>query len=287
MAQTLLNFAQDFLAQGAVKVLEKSKPVLSEIPVLNIQGNAYSYNILNTLPDVNMRTYDENIDSVQVLPDKKTVDLKIMSASTKVDRAHELVAGNINSVKAIELEASMENMGQTLMEQFFYGDGTGNNMTGLVEYVKAGIGKAFDGEITGDPATVDAEMTMIDEALNFVKDCRTETSFIAVSPATAIKLNRLFRNANIALTSKEAFSRSLKAYDGVAILTDEAVKDGELWIVRVGENYTSLVTNAGFKVYDRGLVGVHYITDCEGLFNVVVKQPRAVAVIRKSATKSK
>lgn len=275
---TLKNFIQDDLSTGCVMVLAKKSAVLEEMPVIKVSGSAYSYNVFNELPNAGARALDQDLGASFINPTRHTVDMKILSADVKVDRAI-VQMDNINSTRAMETMASMEALAQEITGGILYGTGEGVEMEGLDVKITKGVGKKFAGTITGDVANVDAELEMLYEALDFVQDIRTETGCIFVSPKMLRNFNKLVRNAKMTMGTIEAFGRSLPAFDGVAIIVDEQVKDSDIFIVRLSENHTALCSVNGIVATDAGLQGVHYVTAVEGLFNLVVKHPRAFAKI--------
>lgn len=275
---TLKNFMQDTLSEGCVMVLAKKAAVLEEMPVIKVSGSAYSYNVFNELPNAGPRALDEDLGASFVNPTRHTIPMQIISADVKVDRAI-VQMDNINNTRALETMASMEAMAQEITGGILYGTGEGVEMEGLDVKLTKGVGKKFTGTITGDVANVDAELELLYEALDYVQDIRTETGCIFVSPKMLRNFNKLVRNANMTMGSIEAFGRSLPAFDGVAIIVDEQVKDTDIFVCRLSENHVALCSVNGVVATDAGLQGVHYVTAVEGLFNVCVKHPRAFAKI--------
>lgn len=282
MAKTLLNFCSTDLARGCVQALEKYSPVLSEIPVIEVVGSAHSFNVMKELPNAGWRSLDQDLGASQVLPEKYTVALKIAQADVKVDRSLTKM-GDLANVRAVETESAMIAMGQKMLAGMLYGDATSNSMNGLTHYVANGFGTKLEGTITGEVATVDAELDMLYEAIDSVAFARDGGCVIFVSPATHRKLNKLCRNANVTLTKVEAFGTSVMAFDNIPVLVDEAVKDGDIFIVKLGEQFVSLLSNGGVTAEDAGLHGVHYVTAVEFIGNLCVKHPKAFALITAPA----
>lgn len=278
MAKTLLNFCSTDLARGCVQALEKYSPVLAEIPVVEVVGSAHSFNVVKELPNAGWRTIDQDLGASQALPEKYTVALKISQADVKVDRSLTKM-GDIANVRAVETESAMIAMGQKMLTGILYGDAEDNSMNGLTHYVANGFGTKFEGTITGDIANVDTELELLYEAIDSVSFARDGGCVIFVSPATHRKLSKLCRNANVTLTKVEAFGTSVMAFDNIPVLVDEAVKDDDIFIVKLGEQFVSLLSNGGVTAIDAGLHGVHYVTAVEFIGNLCVKHPKAFALI--------
>lgn len=282
MAKTLLNFCSTDLAKGCVQALEKYSPVLTEIPVMEVVGSAHSFNVMKELVNAGWRTIDQDLGASQALPEKYTVDMKIAQADVKVDRSLTKM-GDLANVRAVETETAMIAMAQKILDGILYGNAEDNSMNGLTHYIESGFGTKFEGTITGDVANVDTELEMIYEAIDSVAFARDGVTVIFVSPATHRKLNKLCRNANVTLTKVEAFGTSVMAFDNIPVLVDEAVKDGDIFIVKLGEQFVSLLSNGGLTAEDAGLHGVHYITAVEFIGNLCVKHPKAFALISAPA----
>ncbi|WP_404989333.1 hypothetical protein, partial [Clostridium culturomicium] len=55
MAKTLLNYCQGTLEKGAVLAMEKGSPIVGAMNFKQIHGNAYSFNVIDTLLTTNHR----------------------------------------------------------------------------------------------------------------------------------------------------------------------------------------------------------------------------------------
>ena len=70
--KNLLNYCQGTLAHGSVLSMEKGTPIVGAMPFKQIYGNAYSFNVIDTLVSTEHRELGEDIDAEIIQPTKVT-----------------------------------------------------------------------------------------------------------------------------------------------------------------------------------------------------------------------
>ena len=275
----LLNLVQSDLAKGVVVQAQASSIIFKALPWINVNSNAYEYNVINDMPVPSFRDLGENVIGASISPIKEVELLKIMSADVLTDRALTLYQ-NINDIRAEQTGVAVDSMMQNYESLFFYGTGSMKDFKGLLPRLGV-VGKEFNGTITGLKANVETEMELLDQALDYVQGVRESgKGFIFVSPTTKRALNKLCRNGGV-FDTVEAFGRSVLAYDGVPIIPIESITGNEIFVCKFDEaNGISGLTCGGLKSEDMGMENVNYRTMVEMLCGVAVKHPRAFAVIR-------
>lgn len=257
----LMNFAQDHLTQGLVKTFQEESVIFDLIPVLNITGNSIAYNMCHELFEIEKRQLGEDVVNIQELTTEKVVEpLEIYSTSARVDRAMCLMA----SEDLLAIETQLQ----------------GTAMARALE--KAILNKAKS--VAGVKVTPKGAMPTVDEVaeamdvMHYIPNetilvCNGKTGRNLMREATA----QGFTNGKI-----ELFGKTMDIFNGVPVKISKDLNDGEVLVMHLNSAQgLSLVTNKGVQAYNRGLVGVNYVTDMELLASVVVKNTKSVAYISK------
>lgn len=267
MAQSnLLNLCQGTLEQGTVLAMATATPVVEVLEMVQIQGNAYSYNVVNDVIATGHRELGEDVTPSELQTEKKTVGLKILSNSIKVDRALNVMQ-DVNAIQAESQSLAMISSGLQLEKEV---------LKRLDEELEQGIGKKFTGPLT---------MDLIDDAMDYVRGIREGKGIIFVSPKMKRELSKLMKLEGYKTANEEAFGRKATIYDNVPIITSENVADAKIYVVKFGMDAVHGITNGGIKTYnyDRG---VHSVTDTELLYNVIAKTDKAFAIIEPTLSRT-
>ena len=267
--QNLINLVQDTLAKGSVLSMATATPVVELLKFTEISGNAYRYNVIDTLLPTNHRELGEDVDASEMQTITDTVDLKILTNSSKVDRALGVMQ-NITDIQAESQGLAMVSSGYAL-EGFVL-----NRLGEYLETNKAGV--KFTGALNTD---------LLMDARESVLGLNEDNGAIFCNAKTQRLMQKVAQTEMPGYVSDiTQFGKKCKAFDNLPIVVSEQVKDGEIFFVKFAEDGVHGVTNGGLKVYnyDRG---VHLITDTELLYNVVAKVKKSFAKIEFTATKSK
>lgn len=258
--KNLLNYCQGTLAQGSVLSMEKGTPIVGAMPFKQIYGNAYSFNVIDTLVSTEHRELGEDIEAEIIQPTKVTKELMILSNSVKTDRALGIMS-NITELKSEAQSLAMISSGKALEKKVI------SELKGYLQ--KSEAGKEFNGALTTD---------LMDDAKDHVNP-----NIIFVSNKTHRALKKLLKAEGQMPETVENFGRRVIAYDTIPVHPTHDLADNEILMVRFGEDG---VTNGGLQVYDKE-VGVNYVTDTELLYAVVCKTKNSFAKLTVTGLRSK
>ncbi len=267
---------QNPLQRGVVETFARTSPVLERLPFMDVNGNAYSYNVEQTLPGIAFRDYNTSYTESTGVVNPHTEKLYIMGGISSVDRALVKTQGSVNNIRAIHDNMKAKAAALTFTAKFFNGD----NTTAATE---------FDGlkeRLTGSQAlTYTGAMTLekVDELIDGVIGGPTA---LFMSKATRRTVNALRRAAGQATeVVSDSFGRQIDAYAGIPIGVIEEDKDGaailadgEIYAIRMGvQEYVSGLQAGGMEVIDLGLNRTQYETLIEWICGIAVFHPKAAA----------
>ena len=267
---------QNPLQRGVVETFARTSPVLERLPFMDVNGNAYSYNVEQTLPGIAFRDYNTSYTESTGVVNPHTEKLYIMGGISSVDRALVKTQGSVNNIRAIHDNMKAKAAALTFTAKFFNGD----NTTAATE---------FDGlkeRLTGSQAlTYTGAMTLekVDELIDGVIGGPTA---LFMSKPTRRTVNALRRAAGQATeVVSDSFGRQIDAYAGIPIGVIEEDKDGaailadgEIYAIRMGvQEYVSGLQAGGMEVIDLGLNRTQYETLIEWICGIAVFHPKAAA----------
>jgi len=125
MALTLAQAAllsEDDLQRGVIETFVQTSPVLDRIPLMNIEGNAYSYNSEATLPGVAFRSVNEAYVESTGTVVQASESLVILGGDADVDRFIVQTRGNLNDQRATQTAMKVKSASYKFQDTFFNGD---------------------------------------------------------------------------------------------------------------------------------------------------------------------
>lgn len=258
--KTLLNYCQGTLEKGSVLSMEKGTPIVGAMPFKQIKGNAYSWNVIDTLLPTTHRNLGEGVIASEIEPKKVTKSLSILTNSVKTDRALGVMS-DITDIKAEAQDLAMISSGKAL-EKFV--------ITELKNYLDSDTaGKKFEGALDSD---------LMDDCMD-----HCEPNIIFVSKASHRALKKLLKSEGQMPETIENFGKRVLAYNGVPVHVSQDLADNEILMVRFANDGIHGITNSGLQVYEN-LQGVFYVTDTELLYSVVAKTKNSFGLIEVGAT---
>lgn len=257
--KTLLNYCQEILEKGSVLSMERGTPIVGAMPFAQIKGNAYSFNVIDTLIPTNHRELGEDVIASEIEPKKVVKTLSILTNSVKVDRALGVMS-DITDIKAEQQVIAMISSGKAL-EKFV--------ITELKNYLDSDTaGKKFSGALTTD---------LLDDCVEYC-----EPNMIFVSNASHRALKKLLKEEGQQPETRENFGKRVIAYNGVPVYVSHDLEDNQVLMVRFSEDGVHGITNQGLKVYE-SIQGVFNVSDTELLYNVVCKTKNSFGLIEIGA----
>jgi hypothetical protein len=125
MAVTLVEAAKlsnSTLQRGVLKTFVNTSVVLDRLPLMPIQGNAYSYNVEAALPGVAFRSVNEAYVESTGTFNQKSESLVILGGDADVDRFIVQTRGNLNDQRQIQTEMKVRSATMTFQNYFINGD---------------------------------------------------------------------------------------------------------------------------------------------------------------------
>ena len=267
---------QNPLQRGVVETFARTSPVLERLPFMDVNGNAYSYNVEQTLPGIAFRDYNTSYTESTGVVNPHTEKLYIMGGISSVDRALVKTQGSVNNIRAIHDNMKAKAAALTFTAKFFNGD----NTTAATE---------FDGlkeRLTGDQALTYTGALTLDKVDELIDGVIGGPTALFMSKATRRTVNALRRAAGQATeVVSDSFGRQIDAYAGIPIGVIEEDKDGaailadgEIYAIRMGvQEYVSGLQAGGMEVIDLGLNRTQYETLIEWICGIAVFHPKAAA----------
>lgn len=287
---------QNPLQRGIVEIFPRTSPVLEHLPFLDVQGNAYQWNVEETLPGVAFRGYNEAYVESTGVVNPKTEALKIFGGLSKLDRAQVKTQGKTNNLRAIHDGMKAKAAALDFTKTFFKGSETTNaeEFDGL-EARLTGSQVIDQGTTEGGDALT---LAKVDELMDAVQG---GPDMLFMNKTMRRKVNTLMRAEKQATeTVSDTFGRQIQSYAGVPIgvieddasgnqildfdendCTDAAASCSSIYAVRFGvKEWVSGLQAGPMDVLDQGLQGIFYQTLIEWICSFTVFHPKAAARLR-------
>ena len=296
MSITLLESAklvQDPLARGVISIFPEVSPVLERLPFFDVNGQAYKYNIEQTMPGIAFRGINESYTESTGIVNPAVEPLFVLGGLSAVDRALVKTQGNVNNLRAVYDAMKAKAAALEYTKKFFKGD----NSTDPNEF------DGLENRLTGDQV-VDQGATSGGDALTLAKldqmmdAVQGSPGVLFMNKTLRRKVNTLMRAAGQAQeTVSDAFGRQISSYAGVPIGVIEEDKDGNqilaftednpgggsaastsIYAVKFGAaEYVSGLQAGTMDVLDLGLNRTKYETLVEWICGMGVFHPKAAA----------
>ena len=273
--QGLMKLVRNNLEAGVVQAFTESSILLSVLPFIENKGSLmYQYNVIDAGLNAQFRELGENVGGQQIEPETKNEVLKIMASDVTLDR---LITdgriGNINDIKAENTLVATGSLANKFCKTFYYGDPRteAKSFKGLVPRIEEGIGVQLDG----------LTLANIDEAIDTISYNNAGTKVLLMNNKTRREVQRLVKAEGYALTNMEFAGQSVTQYDGLPIIVDPNIKDGEIFAVNFNEaDGICGVTLDGITVNDQGYEGTTYRIAVEVVMALAVKRPDAFVLVK-------
>lgn len=183
------KLAQDDLTAGVIETVITVNPWFDLLPFDGIDGNAIAYNRENAAGDVQMLGVGGTITAKNAATfTKVTSGLTTIIGDAEVNGLIQATrSGDGNDQKAIQIASKAKSAGRKYQDQMINGDGTGDNITGLLALVPAGQ-KVATGT-NGDALS----FGMLDELIDLVKDKDGQVDYLMMHRRTIRSYRALWR----------------------------------------------------------------------------------------------
>ena len=207
LLQEASKLSQDQLRAGVIEVFVENSPILEQIDLLSISGNAYAYNMEGALPGVAFRGVNESFTPSTGVINPQTESLKISGGELDVD-AH-IIRTRGEQVRSAHEAMKIKALARSLNETVIKGDsatnprefdGLNKRLTGS-QKILAGAGGAA---LTQD---------MLDDLLRAVPGANA----IWCGEGAHALMTKLLRASPQVRITDDAFGRQIMQYNGVPI----------------------------------------------------------------------
>ena len=120
------KLSQDQLAKGVIETFVQESSVLDRIPLMPIQGNAFTYNSESVLPGVSFRAVNTAYPESTGIVVPKTESLYILGGDADVDKFIVQTRGNLNDQRAIQTRMKVKSLSYQFQDCFINGDNAAN-----------------------------------------------------------------------------------------------------------------------------------------------------------------
>ena len=284
---------QNPLQRGVVEIFARTSPVLERLPFLDVAGNAYNYNLEETLPGVAFRGFNETYTESTGIVNPQTENLKIFGGTGRVDRALVKTQGNLNDLRSIQDSMRAKAAALDFTKTFFKGDEQVNakEFDGLQKRIVGSQLLAAGNASGGDALT----LAKLDELLDLIQG---GADMLFMNKTMRRKVNSLMRASNQATeVVSDVFGRQIPTYAGVPIGIIEVDAEGNeilgfaeanpgggsptstsIYAVKFGvREFVSGLQAGPLEVIDQGLVDVWYVTLLEWICAIAIFNPRSAA----------
>jgi HK97 family phage major capsid protein len=227
MALTLAESAKlstDMVRAGVVETIVKEEHILDALPFIDVLGNSFAYNRLNTEPTISF--FNVGDSWTESTPDftQVSVQLKILGGDADVDNFIQMSRSSEQDIEAAVVQQKAKALARKWADTFVNGD-------------VAVDAKSFDGInkiCAGLPAgqtvsmgTNGATLTLakLDELIDAVK---TKNIALVMSRRSRRTLQSLVRTSGAILETRPgAFLEQVQLYNGVPVFVNDYVSDAQ------------------------------------------------------------
>lgn len=221
------KLAQDDLVAGVIETVITVNPFFDLLPFDGIDGNALAYNRENALGDVQMLGVGGTITAKSAATfTKVTSGLTTIIGDAEVNGLIQATrSGDGNDQKAIQIASKAKSAGRKYQDQFINGDGTGDNITGLLALVPASQ------KLT--PATNGQALSfgILDELIDRVKDKDGQVDYLMFHRRT-IRAYRALWRALGGTTPNDVMElpsgRKVPHYNGIPIFANDWIPTNQV-----------------------------------------------------------
>lgn len=224
------KLAQDDLVAGVIENVITVNEMFDVLPFDGIDGNALAYNRENVLGDVQMAGVGSTITAkAPATFTQVTSTLTTIIGDAEVNGLIQATrSGDGNDQKAIQIASKAKSCGRKFQDQMINGDGTGNNMTGLLALCAASQKiEANNGSANGAALTLED----LDALIDLVTDKDGQVDFLMMPARTRRKYLSILRSlggASIGDVVKLASGREVPAYRGIPIFRNDWIPTNQV-----------------------------------------------------------
>jgi HK97 family phage major capsid protein len=253
MALTLGESAKlsaDMVRAGVIETIIKEEHVLDQLPFIEVVGNNFVYNRLNTEPTISF--FNVGDSWTESTPDftQVSVQLKILGGDADVDNFIQASRANVQDIEAAVIQQKAKALARKWADTFINGD-TGVDAKSFdgIDKICAGLPAAQTVSMGTNGGTL--TLTKLDELIDAVK---TKNIALVMSRRSRRTLQSLVRTSGAVLESRPGeFLEWVQMYNGLPVFVNDYISDAKT----VGTS-TDCSTIYSFSLgeADQGVVGL-------------------------------
>jgi len=225
MALTLAESAKlatDMVQAGVIETIIKEEHVLDQLPFIQVVGNNFVYNRLNTEPTISF--FNVGDSWTESTPDftQVSVQLKILGGDADVDNFIQASRVNVQDIEAAVIQQKAKALARKWADTFINGDTAvdAKSFDG-VDKICAGLPAGQTVSMGTNGATL--TLAKLDELIDAVK---TKNIALVMSRRSRRTLQGLVRTSGAVLESRQgAFLEWVQMYNGVPVFINDFVSD--------------------------------------------------------------
>ena len=259
---------------------------------MNIKGNAYKYNIEDTLPGIAFRGFNEGYTESTGVVNPVTESLTIIGGDSDFDVAQIKMGTGDNDSRAVHDAMKAKALTLSWLSTFFHGD-TGTNPK---EFDGLNVRLTGNQVITAGANGAALDMGMLDELIDSIQGT---PSILLMNKAARRKLVALGRASGVVSVTRDYFGREVETYAGTPIGIIEDGADGNpiltstetqgssnattsIYAVKFGPDAMHGIQTEPMDVRDLGEIETKpaYRTRIEWYSGLVLKHPKCASRLK-------
>jgi hypothetical protein len=262
------------LKKGIVETIARESAVLELLPIININGNAYSYVQEGETGTVGFRNVNEDYNHTNPTHVPKTEHLRRLGSKVEVDRFIELTQ-NIHDVRAEATASKSKAIANEFTRVFFKGNASVNPL----EFDGLDVRVLAEQEVDGAGSELSADM--VAELLDKVMG---GADVLFMNKRTRRKMTALFGGQGAYIQAgQDSFGRPQQYFGEVriAVVDDAFIADNSIYAVKFGQDAGIAGIQAGeLQAVDNGLRGTMYETLIEWYVSIIDGNPKGFARLK-------
>jgi hypothetical protein len=262
------------LKKGIVETIARESAVLELLPIIGINGNAYSYVQEQDTGSVGFRKVNEDYNHTNPTHTDKTEKLRRLGSKVEVDRFIELTQ-NIHDVRAEATSLKSKAIANEFTRVFFKGKAIDNDL----EFDGLDVRMIPEQEVDAEGAELKADH--VSHLLDLVQG---GADVLFMNKRTRRKMTALFSNQQSFIQAgQDTFGRPQQYFGEVriAVVDDAYIPDNSIYAVKFGQDQGISGIQAGeLQAVDNGLRGTMYETLIEWYVSIIDGNPKGFARLK-------
>jgi hypothetical protein len=245
------KLSQTSLQRGVVETFTQESSVLDRIPLLSIEGNAYSYNVEASLPGVEFRAVNAAYAESTGTVNQKTESLVILGGDADVDTFIQQTRSNLNDQRALQTRGKVKAASFKYQDAFINGnvEVDANSFDGLKKRLTGGqvlVGGTNGIKVVG--TSDDERHAFLDKLDELIAAVAGTPDALYMNAAILAKIRSSARHLGYWERKTDEFGKVVDLYNGIPMIDIGNKGDGTPVIPQTEKVGTSEVTSSIYAV---------------------------------------